>query len=254
MIKNNSDILSIHYLLKGLSLIFKSPKLLFLSIIYFFIQIFVLIFAIIIVNNNLNIFFLKIFNFNPDSLTDWYAYYPGLLLYYLIGLLCFILLYFFMTFILQPLLFPFNLHFVKKSHEQLGVDFKQIQKEKKKNSLWIEFKIEIKKYIFYILLFLLPLPLIIIPGIGIAGYYFITIIISTYILTYEFLDYSYILFGDSSSLKLRMNNIFKRYFLWLSFGGGVYFIVAIPVINLFFTPIILSGSAILYYEKFHSLK
>lgn len=221
------------------------------SLFYFSLQLFIMFGTISLLDSYYHDFFCSVFKFDPNKLISWYLYIPGYILYYLIVVFTFIIVFFLISFIIQAFLYPVNIFFVKYCYKVLKVDFKKFKNIEERFTFFEEVKMELKKYLLYFVLFIIPLPFLLLPALGGAFYYFISLFISAYILTYEYFDYSFILFKDSRTLSERMKSVFDRYFIWLSFGSGVYFLIALPIINLFFTPVILAGSSLLFYEKFY---
>jgi len=106
---------------------------------------------------------------------------------------------------------------------------------------------ELKKLLFFIILLVIPLPLWFIPVIGGGIYTFVSSVILMYTLTFDFLDYP--MERDMLNLKHRRIMIFKRPGIWLGYGGLMFLIFFIPLLNIVVWPILITSGTLLYIDK-----
>jgi CysZ protein len=85
------------------------------------------------------------------------------------------------------------------------------------------------------------------PGIGHAIVAVILVLYSCFWYTYDAMSYSMDRYGWSISKRVRF--LLKHWASSLSFGGGIYVVALIPIVNLFILPLFVSGGTLLFIDK-----
>ena len=74
-----------------------------------------------------------------------------------------------------------------------------------------------------------------------------TVFLEKNCLTFDFLDYP--MERDMLDLKHRKMMVFKRPGIWVGYGGLMFFIFLIPLLNILVWPILITSGTLLYIDK-----
>ncbi|MBU4486372.1 MAG: EI24 domain-containing protein, partial [Candidatus Delongbacteria bacterium] len=215
MLRYFKDSLSFIYFIKAVSFLLKNKKLLKYSLFQIAVGtiMFIIAFSIIFADG---------MNWYDGFASEWIlpeaewymtAIYYSLLIPFFLFL---VILSFFLIMILSQIFnAPLNTILSEKVEEiytgkkfESGLSFfAQIRKD---------IFYEVKKALFFVILLIIPLPLLFIPMAGGFVYAFISAIILMFTLTYDFLDYP--MERDIPDLKSRRKLLLKRPGIWLGYG------------------------------------
>ena len=240
------DSLSFIYFLKGASFLLKNKKLFKYAIFQITIATILLVIAFFFIfSNGMGWYDAMLGNWIAEN-SAWYLitlYYTFVLPFFLV----IIILSLFVIMILSAVInAPFNTLLSEKVEETYtGKKFKSTLSffgQIKHDILY-----ELRKLLFFIILLIIPLPLWLIPVIGGGIYTVVSSIILMYTLTFDFLDYP--MERDMLDLKHRRMMIFKRPGIWVGYGGLMFFIFLIPLLNILVWPILITSGTLLYIDK-----
>ncbi|MCK5759700.1 MAG: EI24 domain-containing protein [Candidatus Delongbacteria bacterium] len=240
------DSLSFIYFLKGASFLLKNKKLFKYAIFQITIATILLVIAFFFIFANGMAWYDSIFGTWNAENAGWYLvtfYYTLLLPFFLVVIALSLFLIMILSAVINA---PFNTLLSEKVEEAYtGKKFKSPL------SFFSQIKhdimYELKKLLFFIVLLIIPLPLWFIPVIGGGIYTFVSSIILMYTLTFDFLDYP--MERDMLDLKHRRMMIFKRPGIWVGYGGLMFFIFLIPLLNILVWPILITSGTLLYIDK-----
>lgn len=246
MISTVKDSLSFVYFLKGASFLLKNKKLLKYAIFQITIATILLTIAFFYVfSGGMNWYDSFFGNWNAEG-AAWYfigLYYTLILPFFLIVIS---LTLFLIMILSQVINAPFNTLLSEKVEETYtGNKFKSPYSffgQIRHDVLY-----ELKKLLFFIVLLIIPLPLLLIPVAGGIIYTVISSLILMYTLTFDFLDYP--MERDLIDLKFRRTMLFKRPGIWLGYGGLMFLIFWIPFVNILVWPVLVTSGTLLYIDK-----
>jgi len=109
-------------------------------------------------------------------------------------------------------------------------------------------KNEMIKLLIFIAVFLVQLPLLLIPVVGAAIFSVSLIITSMFTLTFDFLDYP--MERDQLPVMTRMKTIVRNPGICVGYGGIVYLIFLVPIANILVWPVLITSGTLLYLDRF----
>ncbi|MBN2790405.1 MAG: EI24 domain-containing protein [Candidatus Delongbacteria bacterium] len=246
MISAVKDSLSFIYFLKGASFLLSNKKLLKYAVFQIIIATILLIIAFFFIfSNGMDWYDSMLGSWITESAAWWLKtfYYILVLPFFLIVV---VLSLFIIMILSQVINAPFNTLLSEKVEEvYTGKKFKSPLSFF--GQIWHDILYELRKLVFFIILLIIPLPLLLIPFIGSIGYTIISSLILMYTLTFDFLDYP--MERDLLDLKHRKVMLFKRPGIWLGYGGLMFLIFLIPLVNVIVWPILITSGTLLYIDK-----
>ncbi|MDA3886573.1 MAG: EI24 domain-containing protein [Candidatus Delongbacteria bacterium] len=240
------DSLSFIYFLKGAAFLLKNKKLFKYAIFQITIATILLVIAFFFIFSNGMAWYDSMLGSWVAENSAWYLitlYYTFVLPFFLIVTILSLFLIMILSAVINA---PFNTLLSEKVEEAYtGKKFKSPLSffgQIKHDVLY-----ELRKLLFFIILLIIPLPLLLIPIIGGISYTIISAIILMYTLTFDFLDYP--MERDMLDLKHRRIMIFKRPGIWIGYGGIMFGIFLIPLLNILVWPILITSGTLLYIDK-----
>lgn len=230
---------------RGGRLFLRHPRLLKLVAIPFLIN---------VVTFSLAVYFgLRFFNdFVLELLPQGEAWY-WVVLYYTVwlaaGLLTLVLVFFCFTVVGNLIASPFNELLSERVESLLLTDVEQ--KPFSLREFWGDilrvWLVELKKMSLFIVAMLILLLLNLLPVIGNLLYGVLSILLTLFFLSWEYL--AFVHERKSHGFRLQRRYLFDHKLLVLGFASGVLVMLAIPFLQLFCIPVAVSGATLLWCEE-----
>ena len=215
--KTASDSVSFVYIFKAMELIRNNKKLLKYSLIQIIISTLIFITSFyFVVTEGYTLYYSWLGEWILDS-AAWYliaSYYVLIVPFYLILL---IISFYAIMLTTQIFIAPFN--------TMLSVKVEEIYTGNK---------------------FVDELPFMI-PVVGQVTYTVIASLVLMYTLTFDFVDYP--MERDKLELRDRINLVYKHKAIWLGYGGSVFLLFMIPLLNIALWPVLITSGTLLYIDK-----
>ena len=248
MIKNIvKDSGSFVYLLKGMRFIGQHKSLLKYSIIQVGITCLNFILSLYFVITNGKMIFDEKIGGAAWLAGEWYLnvlYFVLIIPFFLILL---VLSFYLILLISQIIIAPFNAAMSEKV-EELYTGRKYKDPLPFFRAVWRDIRNEIIKVLIFLAIFVVQLPLLLIPGIG-AVLFSITLVLSSmFTLTFDLLDYP--MERDNLKVAKRFAIIRKNPGICFGYGGIVYLIFLVPLVNILIWPVLITSGTLLYIDKF----
>ncbi len=244
--KTASDSVSFVYIFKAMELIRNNKKLLKYSLIQIIISTLIFITSFyFVVTEGYTLYYSWLGEWILDS-AAWYliaSYYVLIVPFYLILL---IISFYAIMLTTQIFIAPFNTMLSVKVEEiytgNKFVDELPFMKQLQRDVLY-----ELRKVFFFLILIIIPLPILLIPVVGQVTYTVIASLVLMYTLTFDFVDYP--MERDKLELRDRINLVYKHKAIWLGYGGSVFLLFMIPLLNIALWPVLITSGTLLYIDK-----
>lgn len=174
----------------------------------------------------------------------WKILYYILLVIYIIVLL--ILSFYTLIITGQVFMAPFNTYLSEKTAE-LYSGRKTISIHWWGWQMVLDVLYELKKAVVYLSIMAIQLPLFFFPLIGQTILSVTMTITGMFTLSYDLLDYS--MERDHLALKKRLFLLLKNPGIWLTFGGTIYSLFLIPLLNVLLWPYLVVAATMLYEDR-----
>ena len=244
--KTASDSVSFVYIFKALQLIRSNKKLLKYSLIQLFISVLVFITSFyFVISEGYTLYYGWLGEWIIDA-APWYliiSYYTLIVPFYLVLI---IVSFYAIMLTTQIFIAPFNTMLSAKVEEiytgKKYVDELSFLKQLQRDVLY-----EIKKVSFFLVLIIIPLPLLLVPFFGQITYTVVASLVLMYTLTFDFVDYP--MERDKLKLRDRIKLVYKHKAIWVGYGGSVFLLFMIPLLNIALWPVLITSGTLLYIDK-----
>jgi len=249
--KTASDSISFVYIFKAIELIRGNKKLLKYSLIQLSISVLVFITSFyFVITEGYTLYYGWLGEWILDS-ASWYliaSYYILIVPFYLVLI---IVSFYAIMLTTQIFIAPFNTMLSAKVEEiytgKKFIDELPFLKQLKRDVLY-----ELRKVFFFLILIIIPLPILLIPVVGQITYTVIAVLVLMYTLTFDFVDYP--MERDKLKLMDRIRLVYNHKAIWIGYGGSVFLLFMIPLLNIALWPVLITSGTLLYIDKLKKIR